>query len=184
MGPELSIRLCRATPQQIDALLDIDDDAALLFSEAGFRFDGENLAAFVAAERARWLAAAEQGRVELALDSAGHTLGFVVLAFADGAPYLDQLSVRRRWMRRGVGRTLLARAVAWSEALGDLWLTTYAHVPWNGPMYRRWGFEPVDEARCGPQIRALLAEQRGALPDPAQRIAMLRVRGSAATSPA
>ena len=182
MGSDLSMRLCRASPEQIEVLEDIDNDAGLLFSEAGFRFGGDALAAFAAAERARWLAAAEQGRVELALDSAGHMLGFVALSFADGAPYLEQLSVRRRWMRRGIGRMLLARAVGWSETLGDLWLTTYAHVPWNGPMYRRWGFEPVEEARCGPEIRAVLAEQRSALPDPEQRIAMVRARGTVAAS--
>ena len=182
MGPDFSIRLGRASPAQIDLLRDIDDDAGLLFSEAGFSFTSPALAAYIAAERARWLSASEQGRVELALDSAGQALGFVALAFVDGAPYLEQLSVRRRWMRHGVGRVLLARAVAWSEALGDLWLTTYAHVPWNGPLYQRWGFERVQERRCGPGIQALLSEQRGALPDPEQRIAMVRARQSASPS--
>jgi GNAT superfamily N-acetyltransferase len=182
MGPDFSIRLGQASPLQVDLLLDIDDDAGQLFSQAGFSFTSPALAAFVAAERARWLSAAEQGRVELALDDAGQALGFVALAFVDGAPYVEQLSVRRRWMRHGVGRMLLARAVAWSEGLGDLWLTTYAHVPWNGPMYQRWGFERVDERRCGPEIQALLHEQRGALPDPEQRIAMVRARGNPAPS--
>jgi GNAT superfamily N-acetyltransferase len=176
MDSKLTVRLRLALPSEIDELVAIDDDAAALFVEAGLDFSGPEIAAFGAAERARWLAAARQGRVELALDDEQRPLGFVALGFVDGQPYLDQLSVRRGFMRRGVGRALLARAVAWSEALGDLWLTTYAHLPWNAPMYRRAGFVPVAEARCGSEMKALLCEQRLALPAPEQRIAMVRER--------
>jgi GNAT superfamily N-acetyltransferase len=176
MDTELTIRLRVALPSEIDVLVDIDDDAAALFVEAGLDFLGPTTAAFGVAERARWLAAAEQGRVELALDDAQRVLGFIALGFLDGQPYLDQLSVRRRFMQRGVGRALLARAVAWSEAFGDLWLTTYAHLAWNAPVYRRAGFMAVAEARCGSEMKALLREQRLALPAPEQRIAMVRER--------
>lgn len=41
-------------------------------------------------------------------------------------------------------------------------------------LFSEAGFVQMDEARCGPEIRALLHEQRGALPDPEQRIAMVR----------
>jgi GNAT superfamily N-acetyltransferase len=176
MDGDLAIRLRPALTSEIDELMDIDDDAAALFLEAGIDFSDPAFAAFALAERARWLAATEQNRVELALDGAERVLGFIALGFVDGQPYLDQLSVRRRFMRRGVGRTLLARAVTWSEAFGDLWLTTYAHLAWNAPMYRRAGFVPVAEARCGAEMKRILREQRMALPAPEQRIAMVHER--------
>ena len=171
---DLSITFQPADPSHIDELLAIDEDAGALFTEAGFVFDSPLLPAYVAAERARWTAAAEQGWVELALDPAGATLGFVALRVVDARPYVEQLSVRRRCMQRGVGRRLLARAIERSRPLGELWLTTYAHVPWNALMYQRAGFMRVPEQQCGPGILEILREQRGALPDPDQRIAMCR----------
>jgi GNAT superfamily N-acetyltransferase len=169
-----ALRLRPATPADIDTLMRIDDEAALLFTQAGFQFSGPALDAFVEAERARWLRASECGLAELALDAHGEPIGFIALAFVDGLPYLDQLSVVRSQMRRGIGRRLLARAIDWAAARGELWLTTYAHVAWNGPMYARAGFVTVAEAQCGPGLRAILEEQRGALPDPEQRVAMVR----------
>lgn len=76
-------------------------------------------------------------------------------------------------MRRGIGAMLVRRALGWAaERGGALWLTTYAHLPWNRPYYERFGFEVVPEAQCGPQMRACLEAQRGVLPVPHQRIAM------------
>lgn len=174
MNATLSLSFRAAQVSEIDELLALDEDAGALFIESGLVFDSPTLDAYVAAERTRWTEAAARGAVELAVDQTGYPVGFVALTRVDGQPYLEQLSVRRRCMQRGVGRALLARAIARSRPLGDLWLTTYAHVAWNAPMYRRMGFELVPEEQCGPGILALLREQRSALPDPEQRIAMRR----------
>lgn len=171
-SPEISLRVAGA--DEIDLLVSLDDDAVTLFKESGFDLSGGAIDAFAQAERSRWLQSAERGLAELALDKRGVPVGFVALGLVDGRPYLDQLSVVRSWMRRGVGRALLARAIAWSEWVGELWLTTYAHLPWNGPMYERAGFTRVDEALCGPELREILREQRAALPEPKQRCAMVR----------
>ncbi|MFT3917570.1 MAG: GNAT family N-acetyltransferase [Anaeromyxobacteraceae bacterium] len=170
----LSVTFREAAPAELDVLVRIDDDAATLYEEAGLDFSGPAIRAFVDAEQARWRRAAEAHRVELAVDAQGEAVGFVALGFVDGQPYVDQLSVVRRAMRRGVGRALLARALAWSERAGALWLTTYAHLPWNAPMYERAGFTRVEESGCGPELRAILREERAALPSPEQRLAMVR----------
>jgi hypothetical protein len=77
-------------------------------------------------------------------------------------------------MRRGVGSVLLEEAKAWAERAGrrELWLTTYAHLPWNLPFYARRGFARMAEADCGRELRAILEDQRRWLPDPQQRVAM------------
>jgi hypothetical protein len=65
-------------------------------------------------------------------------------------------------------------SIAWA---GDaaLWLTTYAHVPWNRPFYESEGFEVVPSKEWPADIAAIIAEQRRWLPAPEQRIAMRRI---------
>jgi GNAT superfamily N-acetyltransferase len=160
------------TPADLDTLVAIDDDASQLFVEAGL--DVQLPAWFVAGERARWRRSLELGHAFVAADQAGAPVGFAALELVDGAPYLEQLSVRRAAMRRGLGRALLGRAVDWARARGDsLWLTTYGHLPWNRPFYEKEGFVVVPPAGWGAEVAARVAEER-ALPAPDQRVVMRR----------
>jgi len=165
-----------ATASELDSILSIDDDASGLYADAGMAIVLPASHPFVVAERASWLGAANRGALFVAVDERDEPLGFAALDAIDGAAYLDQLSVCRSAMRRGVGRSLLRRAIAWAEAEGHtwLWLTTYAHLAWNRPFYEREGFVVVPGSECGPAIRHHLDEQRRALPLPEQRIAMRR----------
>lgn len=158
------------------ALNSIDDEAAQLFGAHGVHIDLPPAHPFLRDESARWLRSAELERAFVAVDPRGAALGFAALDVVDGEPYLDQLSVRPSAMRRGIGRSLLARSIAWAQGFGAsrLWLTTYAHLPFNRPYYERHGFVVVPEAQCGPGLRHHLDEQRRALPAPEQRVAMRR----------
>ena len=169
-----SLRLARA--HEIAELVAIDDDAGELYAEAGVRIELAPDCPFLVEEQARWLGAIEREQVFLAVDERDRTLGFAALDVLDGEPYLEQLSVRRRAMRRGIGRQLLHRAFAWAEQQRGnfLWLTTYGHLPWNRPFYEREGFVVVAEPEWPPDIAHHIAEQRRCLPDPEQRIAMRR----------
>jgi hypothetical protein len=75
------------------------------------------------------------------------------------------------------GGRLLAHAVDGARAMGGaaIWLTTYAHLPFNRPYYLRHGYEVVPEAACGADVRHHLDEQRRYLPEPASRVAMRRL---------
>jgi GNAT superfamily N-acetyltransferase len=168
--------LRKASHSEIAELVRIDDDAGTLYEEWGINFGGAALAKFAEAEHGRWFSSLIRGLGEVALDDSGEVIGFVTLGYVDDKPYLDQLSVVRASMRRGVGRALLRHAMAWGERTGELWLTTYAHLPWNAPMYARQGFVIVDEAECGEEMHEVLREQREALPDPGKRVAMVRRR--------
>ncbi|MEO8006714.1 MAG: GNAT family N-acetyltransferase, partial [Betaproteobacteria bacterium] len=127
---------------------------------------------FLKAEKSHWAAAATAGRLYFAV-SADAPVGFVALGFRDGKPYLEQMSVLRAHMRRGVGTFLLARSIEWSAAYGSLWLTTYDHVAWNQPYYERFGFVAVAEQDCGSELDAVLRVERQALPAPNHRTAMV-----------
>lgn len=155
-------------PDELDLAIAIDDDAVALFETVGLRFDLAPDHPFAQAEYARWAAAARAG---LALVTEAED-ALLVLGHVDGLAHLEQLSVRRASMRRGIGRALVAHAIAWAGA--ELWLTTYAHVPWNRPYYEGAGFAVVPDLACPPGIVAILAEQRRWLAAPGERIAMRR----------
>ncbi len=169
-----TIRLVR--PDEIDILVAIDDDAGRLYADAGLPIELAPDHPFVVAEQARWRQAAGLGQVFLAVDAEGRGVGFAALGWVGGEPYLEQLSVRLDAMRRGLGRRLLRRAIEWAaqQDRASLWLTTYGHLSFNRAFYEREGFVVVAESEWPPDIEHHIAEQRGCLPDPEQRIAMRR----------
>ena len=166
-------RLRPAKDGDLPVLVEIDDEASLLYSEAGISFDLEADHPFVKSESLRWGRAITLGRVCIAESREGRAVGFAVLGTVDGEPYLDQIAVRPEAMRRGIG-TALMRWTFEQTAAQRLWLTTYAQVPWNGPYYERFGFRTVPESEWGADVRATIASQRAVLPSPENRIAMVR----------
>lgn len=154
----------------------IDDDASQLFAQAGLAIDLPADHVFVLEERARWRRAAEAAGVYFAV-RAGAAVGFVAVHELDGQAYVEQLSVRPEHGRRGIGRALLecACTLARTRGAAEIWLTTYAHLPFNRPFYEHAGFVVVPEHAWGPGMRETIRAQRDALPEPRQRIAMRRV---------
>jgi len=173
-GEPFTIRPAR--PSEMATLRDIDDDAGALYAACGLPLDLPPDHVFLRDEGARWLRCTERGQAFLAVDASGTALGFAALGLADGEPYLEQLSVRLAAMRRGIGKRLLEHVADAARAASAtaLWLTTYAHLPFNRPYYERHGYALVPERDCGPDIRHHLDEQRRYLPEPAQRVAMRR----------
>jgi GNAT superfamily N-acetyltransferase len=168
---EFSLRV--ANPDELQKLVAIDDEASALYAKAGLKIEFKKDHPFVVAESLRWTRAIEQGLAHVAVNRQDKPIGFATLRFVDGEPYLDQISVLLSYMRCGVGASLLNHAISWSGER-SLWLTTYAHLPWNRPYYERHGFVTITEDECGAELRTILLEQRAVLPDPDQRIVMVR----------
>jgi GNAT superfamily N-acetyltransferase len=160
-----------ATLDDLDAIFTIDDDTGPLFASAGIVVDYPPEHPFVIAERAGWEASVRAGNTIVHVEH-GVPVGVAALGTVDDAPYLDQLSVRRAAMGRGIGGALLASAIA--RAGAELWLNTYGHLPWNRPFYERRGFVLVPEADWGAEMREIIADQRATLPRPDQRVVMVR----------
>jgi GNAT superfamily N-acetyltransferase len=164
------IRIGRA--DELAELMRIDDDACAVFAALGLPLSLPADHPFVLADAARWARSLAAGNTFVAVDARDEPIGFAVLALPDGAPYLDELSVRQSAMRGGVGTALLQAALRWS-GVRPLWLTTYGHVSFNAPFYERHGFVRVPEAQAGGELRELLASQRAVLPAPEQRVVMV-----------
>ncbi|MGE0791752.1 MAG: GNAT family N-acetyltransferase [Sandaracinaceae bacterium] len=169
--PDVRIRVAR--PDELARVIEVDDDASLLYAEHGVALGLTDEHPFAVAEQARWASSVAAGETFLAEDATGEIVGVAVLAHKDGQPYLDQLAVRRAAMGRGIGGALLARALAWAKERGDaLWLNTYAHLAFNRPFYERRGFACVEPGEWGDEMRAVIDEQRRYLPHPEQRVVM------------
>jgi GNAT superfamily N-acetyltransferase len=171
-GRDFELRV--GTEADLDLLCDIDLDAGALFVRAGLDLDLPAGHEFFVYERSRWLDSLVSGRTLVAMETDGSAIGFAATGVRDEEAYLDQLSVRTQFMRRGVGTALLvaAECMAQRARQGTLWLTTYAHLGWNRPFYGRAGFVVVPEAECGPEILAEVAYERRWLPCPDQRVIM------------
>jgi GNAT superfamily N-acetyltransferase len=162
------------TEADLDLLCDIDLDAGMLFVRAGLDLDLPAGHEFFVYERSRWRQSLASGRTLVAMETDGSAIGFAATGIRDEQAYLDQLSVRTQFMRRGIGSALLRAAERMAERARQttLWLTTYAHLDWNRPFYGRAGFVVVPEAECGPEILAEVAYERRWLPCPGQRVIM------------
>ncbi len=183
--PKGPVRLRVGTAADIALLEDIDRDAGDLFVRAGLDLNLPSDHEFLAAERGRWIEALQAGRVLLACLPSGKEVGFVASGLRDGAPFLEQISVRMSAMRRGVGSTLLAATEQQARECGGqfLWLTTYVHLLWNRPLYERRGFVLVSELECGPAVRRQLQSERRWLPSPENRVVMLKTLTAASRLP-
>jgi len=168
--PAVGFRVGRA--DELPAVLALDEDASLTYESFGLVIVLDREHPFSVDEERRWGADLQAGRLIIACLDGDDRAGFISFHLVDGVPYLDQLSVRRVHGRQGVGRRLLRRAQIWAAPYGELWLTTYAGLPFNEYFYAANGFEVVPEAECGPGIRGFLESQRAALPAPERRIAM------------
>ncbi len=168
---EFYIRPARET--ELETAIEIDKDACSLYAEVGLPIEFDDDHPFAQQERARWTEALHKKRLLMACSNDGQPIGFIAFDIVDGRPFVEQISVRRAWMNRGIGRALIERAQRWSVREGELWLTTYDNVPWNKPWYERLGFVVVNDSDCGPELMAIFASERAALPTKEPRVAMV-----------
>ena len=113
--------------------------------------------------------------LDVATDSPSSSpIGFAVVTLVDGAAHLHELAVLPDHGGRGGGRALVHHVVNWSSAsdFESLSLTTFRHLPWNGPFYANVGFVEIGAPDLGPELRATLSEEIAKGIDPRKRIAM------------
>lgn len=88
----------------------------------------------------------------------GHgPVAWMWLSTADGDLLLEQVSVDPDYRGKRIGSALIQGAVDRGRAEGftGVVLTTFRDIPWNGPLYRRLGFETMQDAEIGPELRAI-----------------------------
>jgi ribosomal protein S18 acetylase RimI-like enzyme len=169
----MSVTIRQAEPADVDAMQRIEIDAGRRFADVGLTSiaEDEPMAGDVLLDR---IAA---GRAWLAVDGErGEAVGFAVASVVDGAGHLDEVAVALDAGGQGIGTALIEQVLQWAAGLGleAVTLTTFSEIAWNGPLYRRLGFEALDPGSLGPQLLAIRDQERRQGIDVAPRQAMRR----------
>jgi GNAT superfamily N-acetyltransferase len=172
-GPPPVIRPARA--DELGRLQAIEVAAGARFAEVGM----PDVADDAPPPRSHLDRYRRDGRLWVITDGDDRPVGYATARVVDGAGHLDQLSVLPGHQRRGLGRQLVDHVDRWAAALGlpALTLSTFRHVPWNGPWYERLGFTVVPEEQLGPGLRATRRRERRAGLDVSRRQFMRRPTG-------
>ncbi|TIC84053.1 GNAT family N-acetyltransferase [Nocardioides sp. GY 10127] len=155
-GPARPVRVRPARPSDLRHLAAVEDSGAEPFRALlGAAAPPALLAAAPSglerdAAPGRLLVAAERDGSDSAVVGFAHVLHVPGEATPDGfaRAHLEQVSVLLPTHgRRGIGTALVRAALedARWDGFERLSLCTYAEIPWNGPFYRRLGFEEVAE---------------------------------------
>lgn len=87
-------------------------------------------------------------------------IGFVIVDRLASGLFVVELDVAPDYGRRGIGigSALMHQVIeaAYNRKLAMVTLTTFRHVPWTSPFYRRLGFEIVVPEDYTPDIRAIV----------------------------
>lgn len=168
----MSYAIRAAGGADLPLLAQVERSAAALFAQAG--------------EELAWLAQGEplpldtlqelqrQDCLWVAADGQNTPVGFLGAQALDGQLFIVELSVALPHQRQGLGARLLDAAAVHARALGCAWLTlsTYRHLPWNGPYYARHGFSEIDAVALGAGHARKLARETQDGHDPALRCLM------------
>ncbi len=119
------------------------------------------------------------GAVWVAVDANDSPIAYILTAAIDAGLHIDQVSVHPAHRGARIGAALIDHVAGLAAASGRsaVTLTTFRHIPWNAPYYARLGFRELPEREWGPQLRALVAHEREAIPGDAPRVVMTRPLG-------
>lgn len=156
---------------ELELLQSIERAAGILFEDVGLA----DVAAHEPASVDELAGYASDGRAWVIIEEAV-PVGYALADRVDDAAHLEQLSVRPDFGRRGLGSALLDHVCEWakSQGLPAVTLTTFEHVPWNGPYYLHRGFRVLREDELGPGLRLLRETEAAHGLDPAFRVCMRR----------
>jgi N-acetylglutamate synthase-like GNAT family acetyltransferase len=91
----------------------------------------------------------------------GSVVGFALSNLLGEYLHLHEMSVHPDFGRRGIGRGLIeaTKTSARDSGLPGVTLTTFSHIPWNGPFYERCGFVTLTEAQLTPDLTKILQQE-------------------------
>lgn len=119
---------------------------------------------------------AASGRSWVSVDETDRPIGYVIVDVIDGNAHVEQISVLPELQNLGLGKELLETVRMWAIETNRpaITLTTFAHVPWNRPLYEHLGFVVLSEEELGPELRSVRDHESHIGLDPATRVCMRR----------
>ncbi|MDE1993965.1 MAG: GNAT family N-acetyltransferase [Rhizobiaceae bacterium] len=162
-----SIRLARAP--DLDFLAEIEIDAFVTLREVlGIEDDGRTV------PREKLEHSMDAKLLLVAADHSDRPFAFLSAAELDGAVYVTEIDVARRWQGKGVGRRLMQTIMEMAQKRGasGITLTTDRYVPFNAPFYASLGLRTLDEDEMPAGLLDILRFEIEHSTDPKRRVAM------------
>ncbi|MDO8902159.1 MAG: GNAT family N-acetyltransferase [Phenylobacterium sp.] len=171
----MNIRLAR--PEDLDLLPEIEVSAATLFRDQGLAITSDETdgAPLDFTPAAVWKPIAAAGLLWVVAEEKGPPGGFLAARIEDNRLHILEFDVHRRHQGQGLGRRLLAFAIAEARRRGleGLSLTTFRDAPWNAPFYASAGFKVIERDAAPETLQAYLDREASRGLDPARRCAMI-----------
>lgn len=88
-------------------------------------------------------------------------MGFLLAKVVDESFHIKEVDVHPACARKGLGGKLLEHSftVARERNFSSITLTTFKHLPWNGPFYERHGFVSLEESEMGAELSEILRQE-------------------------
>ena len=96
------------------------------------------------------------------VDDYDRPFGFLSAERFDTDLHIGTLAVEQEQQGRGAGRALIETAIAFAreQGLGAVTLTTFRAVPWNEPLYARFGFVTLAPEEMSPRLFQILSREK------------------------
>jgi GNAT superfamily N-acetyltransferase len=101
------------------------------------------------------------GQLWVAADANDLPVGFALASIIERMAFLAELDVLPTHGRQGLGTALVKCVARWAKMmdLQAVTLITFAHLPWNAPMYERLGFMRYHADELPAELARVLAEE-------------------------
>lgn len=153
-----------------EALSSIEDNAATVFRQLGGNFANID---FTALTPEFYVDAIAQNQIIWLVELRGEPVGFLRAKPVDDILYCAEMSVLKHHHGKGLGEKLINHFVNYAKSDGFSGVAgiTYKNVPWNGPYYQRLGFDYLEDAQIGEELRAIkTSEIENALSQAGERV--------------
>jgi len=151
-------RFALAQPKDCEHLPDLERAAATLFSDQDLPLSLKQSATSLETLRA---AQASQ-RLWVAFLESPQPVGFMLItSINETQDYIEELSIHSDYTGKGIGKAFLAHVeiARRTQGVKEMWLTTFEHVPWNGPFYARMGYENMKPEHSPRVVNDALKQQ-------------------------
>lgn len=103
-----------------------------------------------------------QKRLWVAVSAHDEPMGFILMDAVGDWGWVKEVGVHPEFGRRGIGRRLIETAIVWSRMQGSRYvgLTTFRDVVWNGPFYRRIGFNEFEQRAMPTFLQGALEQEQ------------------------
>ncbi|WP_421853179.1 GNAT family N-acetyltransferase [Novosphingobium sp.] len=154
----MTISIRPTVPADAPLLPAIEQSAGELFRtvpELAWIADGDNI------PPQRHLELIAGGACWVAQTQGGSLAGFLAAEQAGDVLHIWELAVLQDQQRKGIGRALMAEAIAFAreQDLRALTLSTFRGVAWNEPMYLRLGFTVLSPEDCDERLLGVLRNE-------------------------